>query len=88
MPFDIARTRAAYPALTEGFVHFDGAGGTQTAQPVIDAVADAMGVRWATAAPRSRPAGGRWRSWRRPRAVADLVGADRRGWCSGRVPPR
>ena len=31
MPFDIARTRAAYPALTEGFVHFDGAGGTQTA---------------------------------------------------------
>ncbi|MGC1212829.1 MAG: cysteine desulfurase-like protein [Micromonospora sp.] len=42
MPFDIARTRAAYPALTEGFVHFDGAGGTQTARPVIDAVAGAM----------------------------------------------
>ncbi|GAA4570654.1 cysteine desulfurase-like protein [Micromonospora coerulea] len=44
MPFDIARTRAAYPALTEGFVHFDGAGGTQTAQPVIDAVAAVMGA--------------------------------------------
>ncbi|MFG2057424.1 cysteine desulfurase-like protein [Micromonospora sp. NPDC048930] len=42
MPFDIARAREAYPALTEGFVHFDGAGGTQTAQPVIDAVAAAM----------------------------------------------
>ncbi|MFC4147173.1 cysteine desulfurase-like protein [Micromonospora mangrovi] len=42
MAFDIARTRAAYPALTEGFVHFDGAGGTQTAQPVIEAVSDAM----------------------------------------------
>ncbi|MEH0841536.1 cysteine desulfurase-like protein [Micromonospora sp. CPCC 205711] len=43
MPYDIARTRAAYPALTEGFAHFDGAGGTQTPQSVIDAVADAMG---------------------------------------------
>jgi cysteine desulfurase family protein (TIGR01976 family) len=42
MPFDIARVRAAYPALAEGHVHFDGAGGTQTAAPVIDAVADAM----------------------------------------------
>ncbi|MFR9775269.1 cysteine desulfurase-like protein [Micromonospora sp. MS34] len=42
MPFDIARTRAAYPALAEGFVHLDGAGGTQTAQPVIDAVGAAM----------------------------------------------
>ncbi|MCI4065357.1 cysteine desulfurase-like protein [Micromonospora sp. R77] len=42
MPFEIARTRAAYPALTEGFVHFDGAGGTQTAQPVIEAVSAAM----------------------------------------------
>lgn len=30
MPFDITRTRAAYPALAEGFAHFDGAGGTQT----------------------------------------------------------
>ncbi|MCW3843417.1 cysteine desulfurase-like protein [Micromonospora yasonensis] len=42
MAFDIGRIRAAYPALTEGFVHFDGAGGTQTAQPVIDAVAAVM----------------------------------------------
>ncbi|WP_319458574.1 cysteine desulfurase-like protein [Micromonospora sp. RTP1Z1] len=42
MPFDIARTRAAYPALAEGFVHFDGAGGTQTAEPVIEAVGAAM----------------------------------------------
>ncbi|WP_431919635.1 cysteine desulfurase-like protein [Micromonospora wenchangensis] len=42
MPFDITRTRAAYPALAEGFAHFDGAGGTQTPRSVIDAVADAM----------------------------------------------
>ncbi|MER7460079.1 cysteine desulfurase-like protein [Micromonospora sp. NPDC126480] len=42
MAFDIARIRAAYPALTEGHVHLDGAGGTQTAAPVIEAVTDAM----------------------------------------------
>lgn len=42
MPFDIARVRAAYPALGEGYVHFDGAGGTQTAGTVTAAVADAM----------------------------------------------
>ncbi|MCN0178799.1 cysteine desulfurase-like protein [Salinispora arenicola] len=44
MPFDIARARAAYPALAEGHVHFDGAGGTQTAAPVIAAVAETMGT--------------------------------------------
>ncbi|PWU56462.1 cysteine desulfurase-like protein, partial [Micromonospora globispora] len=76
MPFDIARTRAAYPALTEGFVHFDGAGGTQTAQPVVDAVADAMraavGNRSTAFVPgrRSLELVAAARS-----AVADLVGA-------------
>ncbi|GHJ09001.1 cysteine desulfurase-like protein [Micromonospora humidisoli] len=44
MPFDITRTRDAYPALAEGFAHFDGAGGTQTPRSVIDAVADAMRI--------------------------------------------
>ena len=76
MPFDIARTRAAYPALAEGFVHFDGAGGTQTAQPVVDAVADAMraavGNRSTAFVPgrRSLELVAAARS-----AVADLVGA-------------
>jgi cysteine desulfurase family protein (TIGR01976 family) len=42
MSFDVARVRAAYPALTEGFVHLDGAAGTQVAAPVIDAAAAAM----------------------------------------------
>lgn len=77
MPFDIARTRAAYPALAEGFVHLDGAGGTQTAAGVVDAVTAAMraavGNRSAAFAPgrRSLEMVGAARS-----AVADLLGAE------------
>lgn len=75
MPFDIARVRAAYPALTEGHLHFDGAAGTQTAAPVIEAVAEAMrsavGNRSTAFAPGRRSleivAGAR-------AAVADLLG--------------
>ncbi|MFD6565893.1 cysteine desulfurase-like protein [Micromonospora profundi] len=80
MAFDIARTRAAYPALAEGFVHFDGAGGTQTAAGVIDAVTDAMrtalGNRSAAFEPgrRSLEMVAAARS-----AVADLLGADPAG---------
>src|SRR6185312_9454907 len=77
MAFDIARTRAAYPALTEGFIHFDGAGGTQTAAGVIDAVTDVMrtavGNRSAAFEPGRRSlevvAAAR-------QAVADLLGAE------------
>lgn len=39
MTFDVAGVRAAYPALTEGFAHLDGAAGTQVAAPVADAIA-------------------------------------------------
>jgi cysteine desulfurase family protein (TIGR01976 family) len=42
MPFDIARVRAAYPALAEGYAHFDGAGGTQVAAGVVEAVTTTM----------------------------------------------
>jgi cysteine desulfurase family protein (TIGR01976 family) len=42
MGFDVDRVRAAYPALSEGFVHFDGAAGTLVAAPVADAVAATM----------------------------------------------
>lgn len=38
MGFDVERVRAAYPALAEGFVHFDGAAGTLVAGPVADAI--------------------------------------------------
>jgi cysteine desulfurase family protein (TIGR01976 family) len=42
MPYDIARVRAAYPALAEGYLHFDGAGGSMVAAGVADAVAATM----------------------------------------------
>src|SRR5688572_8711532 len=42
MSFDVARIRAAYPALAEGYLHFDGAAGTQVAAPVSDAIAATM----------------------------------------------
>ncbi|MET7750204.1 cysteine desulfurase-like protein [Micromonospora sp. NPDC005367] len=80
MPFDVTKVRAAYPALAEGFVHFDGAGGSQTATPVIDAVAGAMrsavSNRSSAFLPGRRAlelvAGAR-------AAVADLVGGDPAG---------
>ena len=39
MTYDVAAVRAQFPALASGFAHFDGPGGTQTPQPVIDAIA-------------------------------------------------
>jgi cysteine desulfurase family protein (TIGR01976 family) len=76
VPFDIARVRSAYPALAEGYAHFDGAAGTQVAGPVADAVAGAMraavGNR-TSAFPPGRRAGEIVAAARA--AVADLVGA-------------
>lgn len=40
--YDVAAVRAQFPALKAGSAHFDGPGGTQTPQPVIDAIADAL----------------------------------------------
>lgn len=42
MAFDVERVCAAYPALGEGYCHFDGAAGTLVAAPVADAVAGTM----------------------------------------------
>jgi len=41
MAFDVARVRAAYPALADGYAYLDGAAGTQLPGTVIDAVAGA-----------------------------------------------
>jgi cysteine desulfurase family protein (TIGR01976 family) len=41
MTFDVARVRALYPALADGFAYLDGAAGTQVPAAVIDAIADA-----------------------------------------------
>ncbi|MDP9796331.1 cysteine desulfurase family protein (TIGR01976 family) [Catenuloplanes nepalensis] len=42
MPFDVDAIRSRYPALAEGYLHFDNAGGSQVAAPVADAVAATM----------------------------------------------
>ncbi|GAA1004997.1 cysteine desulfurase-like protein [Streptomyces thermogriseus] len=42
MAHDIVGVRAQFPALKSGWAQFDGPGGTQTPQPVIDAVAEAL----------------------------------------------
>src|ERR1700729_4187086 len=41
MSFDVARVRAAYPALTDGYAYLDGAAGTQLPERVIEAIAGA-----------------------------------------------
>jgi cysteine desulfurase family protein (TIGR01976 family) len=39
MIFDVAKVRASYPALADGYAYLDGAAGTQLPEPVIDAIA-------------------------------------------------
>ncbi|MFI6316307.1 cysteine desulfurase-like protein [Nonomuraea sp. NPDC050556] len=41
MPLPLDRIRASYPALSDGYAYLDGAAGTQTPTPVIEAIADA-----------------------------------------------
>ncbi|MFI7130609.1 cysteine desulfurase-like protein [Nonomuraea sp. NPDC050153] len=41
MPFPIELVRSSYPALDDGYAYLDGAAGTQTPQPVIDAISAA-----------------------------------------------
>jgi cysteine desulfurase family protein (TIGR01976 family) len=75
MTFDIDRVRAAYPALAEGFVHLDGAAGTQVAAPVIEAIAGTLRravSNRGTAFEPSRRSGEIVAAARQ--AVADLVG--------------
>jgi cysteine desulfurase family protein (TIGR01976 family) len=84
MSFDVGRVRAAYPALAEGFVHFDGAAGTLVAALVAEAVAGTMrtavGNRTTVFEPGRRS--GRIVAAAR-QAVADLVGGDPDGVAFG-----
>jgi cysteine desulfurase family protein (TIGR01976 family) len=77
MELAVDRIRSEYPALTEGFVHFDGAGGTQPAEPVITAIATAMRTAVSNRGINFEPArrSGEIVAGAR-RAVADLVGGD------------
>jgi cysteine desulfurase family protein (TIGR01976 family) len=77
MGFDVERVRSAYPALAEGFVHFDGAAGTLVAGPVADAITAtlraAVGNR-TTVFEAGRRSGAIVAAARE--AVADLVGGE------------
>lgn len=85
MSYDVNAIRAQFPALAAGIAHFDGPGGTQTPQPVIRAVSEAL----------SRPLSNRGRVTAGERnaetivtesrsAVADLLAADPAGIVFGR----
>ena len=85
MTYDIAAIRSHFPALAAGIAHFDGPGGTQTPEPVIRAIADALAQPLSnrgqvTLGERNAEAlvtGAR-------RAMADLLGASPSGIVFGR----
>ncbi|HEX6676074.1 MAG TPA: cysteine desulfurase-like protein [Actinomycetes bacterium] len=80
MSFDVARVRACYPALADGYAYLDGAAGTQVPQVVLDAIAGAYraGIGNVSGAfPASRRSDELVAECRR--AVADLVGGVPRG---------
>lgn len=85
MPFDVQAVRAQIPALKSGSARFDAPGGTQTPQPVIDAITDALANPLAVRGTQNEGernaeaivAGAR-------SALADLLGAEPRGIVFGR----
>ncbi|SNY64176.1 cysteine desulfurase-like protein [Paractinoplanes atraurantiacus] len=80
MTLDVTRIRSAYPALAEGFAQLDGAGGTQPAAVVIDAIAGAMRTAVSNRGTAHEPARRSGEIVAAARsAVADLVGGDPAG---------
>ncbi|MEU8819154.1 cysteine desulfurase-like protein [Actinoplanes sp. NPDC048796] len=80
MIFDVNRIRSGYPALAEGFAQLDGAGGTQPAGAVIDAIAAAMRTAVSNRGTASEPARRSGEIVEAARsAVADLLGGDPAG---------
>lgn len=80
MAFDINGIRARYPALREGYVHFDGAAGTLVAAASSDAIAEV--TRGAVSNKSTAFAAGRRAveiAERAREAVADLLGVAARG---------
>ncbi|MCX4878954.1 MULTISPECIES: cysteine desulfurase-like protein [unclassified Streptomyces] len=85
MTYDIAAIRSRFPALQAGTAHFDGPGGTQTPEPVIRAVAEAMSHPLSNrgqGVPGERNAESIVVETRR--AMADLLAADPSGIVFGR----
>lgn len=85
MTYTPDRLRAATPALRDGIAYFDGPGGTQVPEPVIDAMAKAMRAGLSnrgTLAPSARRADDVTVAARE--ACADLLGVNPRGIVFGR----
>jgi cysteine desulfurase family protein (TIGR01976 family) len=77
MAFDVARVRACYPALADGYAYLDGAAGTQVPRSVIDAISAAYeaGIGNAGGAfPASERSAAMTAACRA--AVADLLGGE------------
>lgn len=85
MTLDIARIRADFPSLKNGWAFFDGPGGTQTPVQVTDAITDALAQPLSN---RGVITEGEQNAERivvdARRAIADLVGGDPRGVVFGR----
>jgi cysteine desulfurase family protein (TIGR01976 family) len=85
MSLDVARVRAAFPALDHGIAHFDGPGGSQAPRQVAEAIARTLtaGVsNRGTVTAAERRADETVRGARA--AIADLLGADAGGVVFGR----
>ncbi len=85
MSYDVAAVRARFPALAAGWAHFDGPGGTQTPQAVIEAIGAALSGPLSN---RGESTAGERNAARyvqeARQAVADLLGAHPAGIVFGR----
>jgi cysteine desulfurase family protein (TIGR01976 family) len=85
MSYDIDSVRADFPALAAGSAHFDGPGGTQTPQSVIDAIAAALSGPLSNRGVLTRGESRAEAAVLDARAaIADLVGGDPGGVVFGR----
>ncbi len=85
MTYDVAAVRSQYPALTSGEAFFDGPGGTQVPQPVVDAVATTLASPVSNRGPKTTPQRAADEIVHACRAaLGDLLAADPRGIIVGR----
>ena len=85
MAYDVAAVRSHYPALRSGEAFFDGPGGTQVPQAVVDAVGSALAGPVSNRGPHSRPQRAADEIVVRCRqALGDLLAADPAGIVFGR----
>ena len=85
MPYDVAAVRSHYPALASGEAFFDGPGGTQVPQPVVDAVSRTLAGPLSNRSPHSAPQRAAAEAVEECRAaLGDFLAADPRGIVFGR----